>query len=268
MNRLKQHSSNRTAVGLGLVAMVLGLALFASPTLAQKPIANSSGEVWPEMSEILILVQDKDTGEDLEPLRRGETLHLRVGQTVRLRTQAIPVAGRRSPRYPSATFTLLTGKGRVSISKADEDVGRVLVTATNTADRRNQETWIRFELIQPVTPAKLMRGNIQVVVDAATDQQPVQEAAQSSTRGATLYEAINLGGASETFYTDMPDLRSTGFGQDRASSVVVDEGCRVILYSDIDYGGRSIVLEGGEVLSLHRTSLGSNTLSSLRVKCD
>ncbi len=83
----------------------------------------------------------------------------------------------------------------------------------------------------------------------------------------TLYAGAGYQGASETFYGDVPNMKRTHLGNDRASSVRVAAGCTVILYAGGDFRGHSTSLDR-DVRSLNGTEVGNDTVSSLRLRCD
>jgi hypothetical protein len=85
-------------------------------------------------------------------------------------------------------------------------------------------------------------------------------------RGVTLYRDGNFGGGSETFTTDIPDLRRTGFGSDRASSVRINRRCRATLYQHENFRGKSTEVTR-DISDLHGSSVGNDSASSLRVDC-
>ena len=74
-----------------------------------------------------------------------------------------------------------------------------------------------------------------------------------STCEATLYEHHGAGGWAATYsigdYSGGDFLDPDNDGVDEAThfgtSIQVDEGCRVILYGDSDFGGGSVIVEGG-----------------------
>lgn len=85
-------------------------------------------------------------------------------------------------------------------------------------------------------------------------------------RGVTLFENDFFAGTSETFTSDVRDLRSSRIGQDRASSVRVDPGCEAVLYRDVDFRGDSTVVTS-DIPELGRTRIGNDSASSLTVDC-
>ena len=85
-------------------------------------------------------------------------------------------------------------------------------------------------------------------------------------RGVTLYVDSEFRGHYETFFDDVPNMKRTRFGNDRASSIRVSPGCRVTLYSDSEYRGRSQTL-GRDEENLRRTRVGNDTVSSMRIDC-
>lgn len=85
-------------------------------------------------------------------------------------------------------------------------------------------------------------------------------------RGVTLYQHADYRGDSEAFGGDVIDLRDTLIGNDEASSIRVDPGCRVELFADAGFRGQSITIDRDE-RSLGRTPFGNDRVSSLRVRC-
>lgn len=84
--------------------------------------------------------------------------------------------------------------------------------------------------------------------------------------GVTLFADKNFSGASYTFYDDVPYLKDTPFGHDRASSVRVISGCTVTLFSDAGYRGRTTTLTR-DAYDLRGTEVGNDSISSLRIRC-
>jgi hypothetical protein len=83
----------------------------------------------------------------------------------------------------------------------------------------------------------------------------------------TLYRDLRFCGVSETFDRDVPDLRGTRIGDDRATSVRVPPGCRVRLYQHPNYRGDYTELRSDEA-DLRGSRVGDDGASSLQVRCD
>lgn len=86
-------------------------------------------------------------------------------------------------------------------------------------------------------------------------------------RGVTLFEHQDFRGRSETFFEEDRRLNDNTLLHDSASSVRVDEGCRVILYEHPDFDGRASVLTE-DTWDLSETRVGNDSVSSLEVRCD
>lgn len=86
-------------------------------------------------------------------------------------------------------------------------------------------------------------------------------------RGVTLFEHEDYRGRSEFFAADDPRLTDNPIGNDRASSIQVDRGCRVTLYRDDRFRGLAEVLDDDEP-SLAATRVGNDSVSSLSVRCE
>ncbi len=84
--------------------------------------------------------------------------------------------------------------------------------------------------------------------------------------GVVLYDSANFGGTREVFHGDVPDLRRSRVGNDRASSVQVAPGCRARLYEAEDYRGRYAEMSGAEA-NLGRSRVGNDRTSSLELRC-
>ncbi|MEE8524250.1 MAG: beta/gamma crystallin-related protein [Thermoanaerobaculia bacterium] len=96
-------------------------------------------------------------------------------------------------------------------------------------------------------------------------RQPVRTGGPDRS-GVTIFWRDDFHGRSHFFHRDHPNLGSTAFGHDQASSIILDQGCRVTLYEHVDYRGRSVTLTGNERY-LGQTSVGDNLVSSLQVNC-
>ncbi len=85
--------------------------------------------------------------------------------------------------------------------------------------------------------------------------------------GATMFWRPDFHGRSHFFHQSVPDIGSTPFGHDQATSIILDQNCRVTLYEHPNYRGRSVTLNGQNSRRLGETSVGDNTVSSLQVSC-
>ncbi|MCH9648718.1 MAG: hypothetical protein K0U98_10800 [Deltaproteobacteria bacterium] len=90
---------------------------------------------------------------------------------------------------------------------------------------------------------------------------------RGNRRGVTLFEHQDYRGRSETFFEEDRRLNDNELRHDSASSVRVDEGCRVILYEHPDFDGKATVLTE-DVWDLRETRVGNDSVSSLEVRCD
>ena len=85
--------------------------------------------------------------------------------------------------------------------------------------------------------------------------------------GVTLYADDDFRGRVEKHFDSDPSLEGNLVGNDSASSVKVDAGCRATLYEHASFQGRSFVVTG-DVRSLRNTPVGNDAVSSLRVECN
>lgn len=259
----------RSIPGIVFLSLLFG----ALPLAAQRRPHSEAAAAGPAIAELHVAVQDLATKKQRGYVRPGEVLTLEVGERVRLRMVAIPEARNRAPRYPSTRFGLLAGKARVALSNIDEKVGSVDVTAVRSDNPGNEgaTTLISYEILEPldIKPAR-MGGTVAVkVVAPPPPPEPVREPARPETRrGVTLYEHQGYRGNYQKFYDgqEVPELRGSIVGQDAASSVRVDPGCRVTLWEHPSYEGRSSEVTA-DVEDLGRTRVGNDTVSSLRVDC-
>ncbi|MCB1056751.1 MAG: hypothetical protein KDD11_14715 [Acidobacteria bacterium] len=243
-------------------AAALAAGLFSVPVPA-------AAQQEPAIAELRIAIQDMATKQQRGYVNPGDTLELRVGERVRLRMVAIPAAGNRAPRYPSARFSELAGGGRIALSRVDAREGSAILEAVSTQHSGNPgaTTLVRYELLDNVNIRKgLLQGTITVVV---TDRQAVvpEPPAQRPERlGVTLFEHQGFRGRSETFFDDDPRLNDNLIRQDAASSIRVPRGCQVIVFSEPNYeGARTLFTE--DVYDLRGSRVGNDTASSIQVDC-
>ena len=96
-------------------------------------------------------------------------------------------------------------------------------------------------------------------------ERPVR-AGHPGQSGVTIFWRTDFHGRSHFFHEDHANLGATAFGFDQASSIILDKGCRVTLYAQAGFRGRSVTLTNNE-RQLGRTSVGDNTVRSLQVNC-
>lgn len=85
--------------------------------------------------------------------------------------------------------------------------------------------------------------------------------------GVTLCEHLNFGGRCETFERDVTDLRGSRVGNDEATSVRVDPGCRARLFQHPNFGGAYTELFR-DTPDLRGSRVGDDSITSLEVRCD
>lgn len=83
--------------------------------------------------------------------------------------------------------------------------------------------------------------------------------------GVILYSRPNYQGDHKVIYDDVINLDRHPFGNDRLFSIKVPQGCRVTLYRDSDFNGRSEVFEGSDP-ALADNRIGAGQASSIRVE--
>jgi len=91
--------------------------------------------------------------------------------------------------------------------------------------------------------------------------------AGSKPHGVTLHRDLNYTGVSETFTSDVPDLRKTRVGDDHTTSVSVSRHCRARLYQNLNFEGAYTEVTS-DIGDLRGSRVGNDSATSLRVRCD
>ena len=89
----------------------------------------------------------------------------------------------------------------------------------------------------------------------------------SKPYGVTLHRDLNYTGVSETFTSDVPDLRKTRVGDDHTTSVSVSRHCRARLYEHLNFEGAYTEVSS-DIGDLRGSRVGNDSATSLRVRCD
>lgn len=89
----------------------------------------------------------------------------------------------------------------------------------------------------------------------------------STADGITLYRDLDFSGARQTFIEDVADLRDSLVGNDTATSLRVDSGCRARLYADANYRGTYIETDR-DISDLRGSPIGNDRITSLQVRCE
>jgi len=85
--------------------------------------------------------------------------------------------------------------------------------------------------------------------------------------GVTLFRDPDFRGTSQTFSSDIPDLRGSRIGDDQATSVKISRGCRARLYRDLNYGGAYTEVTS-DIANLRNLGAGDDSVTSLQVRCE
>jgi hypothetical protein len=85
--------------------------------------------------------------------------------------------------------------------------------------------------------------------------------------GVTLFRDSEFRGTSQTFSSDIPDLRDSRIGDDQATSVRISRGCRARLYQDLNFRG-SYTEVTADIANLRGSSVGDDSITSLQVRCE
>ncbi|MEM1182409.1 MAG: beta/gamma crystallin-related protein [Acidobacteriota bacterium] len=86
--------------------------------------------------------------------------------------------------------------------------------------------------------------------------------------GAVLYDRSFFQGDGVRIREDVPRLSRLPIGNDRASSIKVAPGCEVRLFRNADFQGRGVLVNGSIEDLDSLPAIGSNELSSIRVRCN
>lgn len=86
-------------------------------------------------------------------------------------------------------------------------------------------------------------------------------------RGVTLHRDLQFRGISQTFTSDVRDLRGTQIGDDQATSVSAHGGCRARLHRDPNFRGGFLEV-GSDIGDLRRSQVGDDSVSSIEVRCN
>jgi len=89
----------------------------------------------------------------------------------------------------------------------------------------------------------------------------------SENHGVTLHRDLKFTGVSEDFTSDVPDLRGSRIGDDHATSVTVNGGCRARLYQNLNYQGAYTEVTSS-MTDLRGSKVGDDSATSLQVRCD
>ena len=89
----------------------------------------------------------------------------------------------------------------------------------------------------------------------------------SGAHGVTLHRDLNYTGTSQTFTSDVPDLRGSRIGDDEATSVSISRECQARLYQHPNYEGEYTEVNG-DIGDLRGSRVGNDSISSVRVRCN
>lgn len=246
------------------------LMRMALTALAVLAVTGAATAQYPPIAEIQISVQDIKTKEILGTYSDGGTLRLSPGDQVRLRLVAIPRNDNRNPHYPSGTFQL-NNSGSNVVLDVNAERGSAVLKVLRMGTSASQNPFIRYNVTERIPMAKgIEKGvlNVELREQVSPVAPPVvqPEPPAGEPLGVTLFEHQDFRGRSQRFTADDPQLNNDFLRQDMASSIRIDDGCKVTLYEHPNYQGRATVLTQDEV-DLRNTRVGSDTVSSLEVDC-
>ena len=104
------------------------------------------------------------------------------------------------------------------------------------------------------------------LIGAALLTLPGLAAADHDEPGVTLYRDVAFRGPSQHYTADVASFSGRAIGNDTASSLRLDPGCRVTLYKDTNFRGSAFTVDEDQG-DLGRTPVGNDSLSSMRVEC-
>ncbi len=164
------------------------------------------------------------------------------------------------PHYRGRSTTFREDDNDLSNTQVGEDrASSMRVKCRGNASRRDRDRRERHDRSEPPVPLPVEP----VPPPRGGDGWGHWESGQ---RGAILYRDREGEGPRAFFDRDIPDLDRTRFGSRMASSVDVSPGCVVTLYELPGYRGRSTDFHERDN-NLKNTSVGEDTVSSLRVRC-
>lgn len=254
--------------------ILAGLLLFVAGGLAQERSSRQASqeereaqpnENVPPINDIRIRVWDMALEEYIQEVEPGGTVTIRPGQQVRLRMVAKQRRNARGNYFPSTRFSARDSNA-VTVDKVNPEVGAIIVTGR---ERRSRNLVIDYEILENwQIPSDLRTGRVIVQVDQQADVLPPEEseAPQQEERGAVLFEHKRFTGVSEAFLEDDDDLHDNRIGDNRLSSVQVDDGCVVRIFEHTHFRGdyTEIAFDRGD---LDGEEVGDNVASSIQVRC-
>jgi len=133
--------------------------------LALVPLAAAQG-TKPNIGQVLIVVKDIDSKEEIGSVEPGGTLTLPSGSHVRLIMTALPTGSARGPLYPETTFSD-TSNGGVTItrSNAENSTADLVLNRSKAASR--SET-IRYRITESWVPEHLRTGSFNIHIAPAS----------------------------------------------------------------------------------------------------
>jgi hypothetical protein len=258
-----------------LVLMAAAGSALAQPTQAPPAVqAPAAAEV--PIAELQITVQDLATKELRDPIAPGETIEVAEGDRVRLRMVAIPAQRNRAPRYPACLFETMAGVDRIRLVNVKADQGSATIEVYPPRREGSPRTiTLSYTISESLgMPPAMLQGTIRVHVKEpepepeppAPPPAPVPPP-PGAGKGVTLYEHEDFRGRTEKYTEDDRDLHDNyQVGNDKASSLRIDDGCEVSLYEHENYRGRVAVIRQDEP-SLAATEVGNDSVTSLRIDC-
>jgi hypothetical protein len=148
----------------------------------------------PNIGQVMIVVKDINSKEEIGSVLPGETIDLPAGTRVRLIMSALPTGNARGPLYPDTVFSDTSG-GAVTIVRSNVDNSTADLVLNRTKNAGRVET-IHYQINDTWVPEHLRKGSFRIRIDPSGYQNQTggstipRARAEQLTR--TLYSAILL----------------------------------------------------------------------------
>ncbi|HEX9940858.1 MAG TPA: hypothetical protein VGG03_02480 [Thermoanaerobaculia bacterium] len=140
-----------------LLTLILGVALAVTAFAAQG--------AKPNIGQVLIIVKDLATKQEIGSVEPGGTITIPAGSRVRLIMSALPTGAARGPLYPETTFSE-TSAGGVTITRSNVENSSADVEIPRGKANGRTEV-IRYQITESWVPANLRTGSFRIRVAPA-----------------------------------------------------------------------------------------------------
>lgn len=133
--------------------------------LALVPLASAQSSK-PNIGQVVIVVKDIDSKEEIGSVEPGGTITLPAGSHVRLIMTALPTGNARGPLYPDTKFSD-TSNGGVTITRSHVENSTADLVLNRSKAASRTET-IRYEITDSWVPAHLRTGSFRIHIAPAS----------------------------------------------------------------------------------------------------